>query len=254
MATEVLIADGPERAKHRNPWGVLGLTLITFGIYAIFWWYYINRELRDLGRAKDVAGLGEDPGLSTAAYALGAFALYIPVVWTVVTTTRRVQRGQIAQGRLAFSGWLAVVVYVLTLGIGLGVFLQYQMNEIWKDEPVAPPPGTPGVGGDTDLDRLTKLNELRESGAISEEEYAAEKARVLPAQGGLEGSAASAVGTATVAAGYVAGSGLGDEVAEAFADYRRDEQKCQDERKDEDDQQEDSEAADADVDVDLDFD
>ena len=61
------------------------------------------------------------------------------------------------------------------------VFLQYQMNDIWRDEPIAPPPGTPRVGGAADLDRLTKLNELRESGAITEEEYDAEKARVLPA-------------------------------------------------------------------------
>ena len=26
-------------AKVRNPWGVLGLSLITLGIYTIFWYY-----------------------------------------------------------------------------------------------------------------------------------------------------------------------------------------------------------------------
>jgi hypothetical protein len=190
MATEVFIANSPARAKIRNPWGVLGLTFITFGIYGIFWWYYINRELRDLGRAKGVSGLGDNPGLSTAAYALGGFVI-VPVIWTIVTTTLRAQKGQIAQRQEAFSGWLAAVVYILTFGLGLYVYLQYQMNDIWKDEPVAPPPGAPGVAGDTDLDRLTKLNELRESGAISEEEYQAEKARVLPDPSSTPGSAAS---------------------------------------------------------------
>ena len=33
-------------AKIRNPLGVIGLTLITLGIYFFFWWYYINREMK----------------------------------------------------------------------------------------------------------------------------------------------------------------------------------------------------------------
>jgi hypothetical protein len=189
MATEVLIANSDARAKIRNPWGVLGLSVITLGIYTIFWWYYINRELRDLGRARDVSGLGDNPGLSAAAYGLGWIAIYIPWIWTIVTTTRRAQKGQIAQGQEPFSGWLAAVVYVLTLTLGMPVFLQYQMNEIWKNEPVAPPPGRSVVAGDADLDRIKKLSELRDSGAISQEEFEAEKARVLPRREGGEASA-----------------------------------------------------------------
>src|SRR5262249_36060858 len=90
MAEEVLIAGSESRAKIRNPWGVLGLGIITLGIYLIFWWYYVNREMRDLGHARGVSGLGENPGLSTVAYALGGFLLAIPTIWTVVTTTQRV--------------------------------------------------------------------------------------------------------------------------------------------------------------------
>jgi hypothetical protein len=75
MASEVLISGTEDRAKIRNPWGVLGLFVITLGIYGWFWWYYINREMRDLGRARGVSGLGTDPGLSVAAYVAGAFVL-----------------------------------------------------------------------------------------------------------------------------------------------------------------------------------
>jgi hypothetical protein len=180
VATEVLISNTDARAKIRNPWGVLGLVFITLGIYGIFWWYYINREMRDLGRARGVSGLGDNPGLSTAAYTLGGLVL-VPWIWTNVTTTRRAQKAQIAQGQEPFSGWLAAVVYIVTFGIGIPVFLQYQMNNIWRNEVVAPLPGQPTLNrGDADLDRIKKLSELRDSGAISQEEFEAEKARVLP--------------------------------------------------------------------------
>jgi len=119
MATEVFIAGSTDRAKKRNPWGVLGLGLITIGIFWIFWWYFINREMRDLGRARGVSGLGDNPGLSTVAYALGGFALYIPHVWTVVTTIKRVQRAQtVASVPDPLNGWIAALVWIFTLGLG----------------------------------------------------------------------------------------------------------------------------------------
>ena len=181
MATEVFLAGSDFRAKTRNPWGVLGLSIITFGIYTIFWWYYINRELRDLGRAKRVSGLGDNPGLSTAAYILGGFLFYVPTIWTIVTTTRRIQAGhRVTQQADVLSGWLAAVVWIFTLGIGGPVFTQYQLNRMWSGQPAAPPPLAGPSAGDADLSRLSKLQDLRDSGAISEQEFEAEKARVLP--------------------------------------------------------------------------
>ena len=50
MAEEVAIVGTNAFAK-RSPWGVFGLTLIT-GIYGFFWWYYVNKEMVELGRAK----------------------------------------------------------------------------------------------------------------------------------------------------------------------------------------------------------
>jgi hypothetical protein len=96
--------------------------------------------MRDLGHARDLSGLGENPGLSTAAYTLGGIVV-IPWIWTNVTTILRAQRSQITQGQEPFSGWLAAVIYIVTLGLGVPVFLQYQMNKVWTNQPVAPPPG-----------------------------------------------------------------------------------------------------------------
>ena len=39
-------------AKVRNPILVVIFTLITLGIYQIFWWYFANREMADYGRAR----------------------------------------------------------------------------------------------------------------------------------------------------------------------------------------------------------
>ena len=33
--------------KIRNPWGVIGLSLITCGIYFIFWTYFVFTEMKD---------------------------------------------------------------------------------------------------------------------------------------------------------------------------------------------------------------
>ena len=54
MAESVQIAPAAGSAKMRNPWGVLGFTLITLGVYYVFWWYFINREMRDVGNANGV--------------------------------------------------------------------------------------------------------------------------------------------------------------------------------------------------------
>jgi hypothetical protein len=180
LATEVFLAGGDLRAKIRNPWGVLGLSIITLGIYVIFWWYYINRELRDLGRAKRVSGLGDNPGLSTAAYFFGGFLFYIPTIWTIVTTTRRIQAAhRTTEQSDVLSGWLAAVIWIFTLGIGGLVFTQYELNKMWRGQPVAPPAHFGGPA-DADLDRLSKLQDLRDSGALSNEEFEAEKARLIP--------------------------------------------------------------------------
>ena len=55
MAEEVQISpDSIERtAKIRHPVAVPVLTVITLGIYGIYWWYQINREMVDLGKASE---------------------------------------------------------------------------------------------------------------------------------------------------------------------------------------------------------
>ena len=58
MNNEVQIGPGSV-AKLRNPILVVIYTIITLGIYQIYWWYSANRELADYGRARGVEVLGD---------------------------------------------------------------------------------------------------------------------------------------------------------------------------------------------------
>ena len=52
--------------KVRSPWAAALLPFITLGIYHLVWWYRINRELRDYGKAKGY-DLGQNPTNSLLA-------------------------------------------------------------------------------------------------------------------------------------------------------------------------------------------
>ena len=130
MAEEVAIAGTEARAKLRNPLGVVGLSIITIGIYYIFWWYYINREMRDFGRAKGT-DLGQNPGNSVLAITLGALII-VPAIVTLWTTCDRIQRTQETAGvdRPA-SG---PIIFILLLLIGpVGIwYAQNELNKAWR--------------------------------------------------------------------------------------------------------------------------
>lgn len=113
-------------ADFDHPWDLLPVLM--------FWWYSINREMRDLGRVRAVDGLGEHPGVSTAAFSgLAMFTLYISLVWTVATTTRRVRRAQLAAGHSGeLNAWISAALWIFTLGIGGMVYTQSELNKAWR--------------------------------------------------------------------------------------------------------------------------
>ena len=97
MAEEIQIRGSGARAKIRNPLGVVGLSLITIGIYFFCWWYFINREMKDLGQARG-RDLGQSPGNSLLAMALGWIIIVPPIVSEWRTSTR-IQDSQETVGR-----------------------------------------------------------------------------------------------------------------------------------------------------------
>jgi len=130
VAEEVQIAGTNSLAKIRNPLGVIGLTLITLGIYFFFWWYYINREMKDLGQARGV-DLGQKPGNSVLAVTLGALII-VPAIVSEWTTTGRIQRSQETVGvERPASGPVIFILLLLISPVGLW-YAQNELNKVWR--------------------------------------------------------------------------------------------------------------------------
>lgn len=130
MAQEIQIAGAGTTAKTRNPIAVAVLAVVTLGIYLVCWWYFINRELADLGRAKGTTELGDSPAKSTLALFPGAL-LIVPAIWTTVTTFQRVQAAQRLTGQTQINGWLGVVLYIVISPV-LYAYMQSGLNSVWN--------------------------------------------------------------------------------------------------------------------------
>ena len=121
MAQELQIAGAGSTAKVRNPIAVAVLAVVTLLIYLVFWWYFINRELADLGHS---------PAKSTLALFPGAL-LIVPALWTTVTTFKRVQAAQRLTGQTPINGWLGLVLYLVISPV-LYAYMQSGLNSTWK--------------------------------------------------------------------------------------------------------------------------
>jgi len=129
MNNQVQIGPGSV-AKLRNPILVVIFTIITLGIYQIYWWYSANRELADYGRARGVGDLGDDPVKSTLALFPGAL-IVVPAIWTTVTTFKRIQAAQRLNGQTPINGWLGFVL-VLVFSPALVGYMQSGLNSAWS--------------------------------------------------------------------------------------------------------------------------
>ncbi len=93
MAYEMKIRGTEDEVKVRSPWAAALLPIITLGIYHLVWWYRINRELRDYGKAKGY-DLGQNPTNSVLALFPGGIII-------VPAADHLLARHQARHGRLA---------------------------------------------------------------------------------------------------------------------------------------------------------
>jgi len=69
------------RKKIRHPLVAFGLVFLTLGIYYLVWYYKVNRELRDIGRATGQEDqLGRKPLNSLLAITVGWLIIVPPFV------------------------------------------------------------------------------------------------------------------------------------------------------------------------------
>jgi hypothetical protein len=123
MADTVTINGKPY--LKRNPLGVLGLTLITLGIYGLYWYYKVNEEIRDVTGDQTIS-----PGRSLLAVIPGAF-LIVPPFIAYYNTANHIA---LMERERAISNEISpalTVVLGLVIWIGMGAYIQEHLNRVW---------------------------------------------------------------------------------------------------------------------------
>jgi hypothetical protein len=135
MAQVIRIRGTPAEAKIRHPLAAFGLVFLTLGIYYFVWYYKVNRELRDLGRAVgEEDRLGRSPGTSLLAITLG-WLIIVPPFVSFYRTFKRIEAAQEVTGtRERVNVLLGFVLYlfgVLFLPIEV-IYAQSELNRVWR--------------------------------------------------------------------------------------------------------------------------
>jgi hypothetical protein len=135
MADTVDLGDGAQ-AKLRGPWIAFLLAIVTLGIYYLFWYYWINRELRDYGKrfARPTNPLGDSPGTSLLAITIGALIIVPPFVsvWHTFGRIKKAEELSGMEGRI--SEGLGFVLYLIALFLLPFeiVYAQQHLNDLWR--------------------------------------------------------------------------------------------------------------------------
>lgn len=142
---ETVTIDGQQYLK-RNPLGVLGLTIITIGIYGLYWYYKVNEELKRFERDDTIS-----PGRSLLALIPGAI-LIVPPFIAYYNTANHVLKDQQRLGLQSQISPALTVILGLVIWIGLAAYVQEHLNRIWDAASMrpgasAPPPPPPAPAG-----------------------------------------------------------------------------------------------------------
>jgi hypothetical protein len=137
MAEEIQIAGGQGQGKIRNPLAPALLPFVTFGIYGLVWYYKINKEMAELGRAKNTNELGDSPGTSLLAITLGAFIL-VPAFVSVYNTWKRANAAEALTGVQGMEAPLGFLLSLFISPVGY-YFLQRDLNNVLLVQAGRPP-------------------------------------------------------------------------------------------------------------------
>lgn len=134
---KVVLNEHGATAKIRNPWLVALFSVITLGIYYLFWYYFVNREMADYGEANKI-DIGHSPGMSVVAITIGAFIIVPPFVSIFHTGTRMRITRRVA-GRPGGSAGLFFLLSIIPIvSIFAATYLQSELNGAWERLPAAP--------------------------------------------------------------------------------------------------------------------
>ena len=119
--------------KDRSPASVLGLSIITFGIYYLVWYYKINNEIRR-----------HDPTIKVKP-GWAVVALFFPIFNLVsgYSTAARIRQMQLDEGGTQTISPIVALLLLIFLGIGYPLYVSSQMREHWHAHRLAALPVAP---------------------------------------------------------------------------------------------------------------
>ena len=137
---EMVTIDGQPYLK-RSPLGVLGLSLITLGIYFLVWYYKINVEVQRMEKDQTMS-----PTRSLMAMIFG-WLIIVPPFIAMYNTAKHVEAMERRFGIQQTVEPSLTVVLMLLFSIGNTVYLQEHLNRGWDaagaQVPAVPSPTPP---------------------------------------------------------------------------------------------------------------
>jgi len=140
---ETVTIDGQPYLK-RSPLGVVGLIIITLGIYFWVWYYKINDEIRRLERDDTIS-----PTRSLMAMIFG-WIIIVPPFIAMWNTAKHVQKMEERVGVQQTLEPALVLVIMFVFSIANGLYIQEHLNRAWdaasfggRGAGGAPPPQLP---------------------------------------------------------------------------------------------------------------
>lgn len=107
--------------KDRSPASVLGLSLITIGIYYYVWYHHINAEIR-----------AHNPEIKvTPGWAVVAMMFPFVNVVSAYSTAARIRQMQLDEGAVETISPVVALLLFLFLGIGYPLYMASQLREHW---------------------------------------------------------------------------------------------------------------------------
>jgi hypothetical protein len=139
-----LVTVGGETYTKRDPLGVLGLSIITIGIYFLYWYYKVNDEVRRFEHDDTIS-----PTRSLMAVLFG-WLIIVPPFIAMYNTAKHIQtmEQRVGIGQTVEPALAIIFMFVAWVGAGVnGIYLQEHLNRVWNraaGAAAAPPvPPTP---------------------------------------------------------------------------------------------------------------
>ena len=115
------VGNATPLGKDRSPAAVLGLSIITFGIYYLVWYYKINNEIRR-----------HDPDIKVSP-GLAVLAQFVPIANLIsgYSTAARIRQMQLDDGASQTISPVVALLLLIFLGIGYPLYVGSALKEHW---------------------------------------------------------------------------------------------------------------------------